>query len=125
MKGFQPGAGAICEDTDECWAQEWTSLLLLSISDTRQFLDTCDICEIQFNRQIIVLRMQNAQIFREIIYVNVFQVSGQTQRQFSPILAMTLMSVTNFHLVTQGKFSKIVIRVKLPVRSVYPLILKY
>ena len=82
--------------------------------------DKCDICEIQFNRQIIVLRMQSAQIFREIIYVNVFQVSDQTKRQFSPILAMTLMSVTSFHLVIQGKVSEIVKRVELPVRSVYP-----
>ena len=120
MKGFQPGAGAICEDTDECWAQERMPLLLLSIPETRQFRDKCDICEIQFNRQIIVLRMQSAQIFREIIYVNVFQVSDQTKRQFSPILAMTLMSVTSFHLVMQGKVSEIVKRVELPVRSVYP-----
>ena len=40
MKGFQPGAGATCEDTDECWAQERMSL---PIPDTRQSRDKCDI----------------------------------------------------------------------------------
>ena len=71
-----------------------------------QFFYICDKCDCSTRkskkRQIIVLRMQSAQIFKEIIYVNVFQVSGQTQRQFSPILAMTLMSVQRIHLVMLG-----------------------
>ena len=51
--------------------------------------------------------------------MNVFQVFDQTKRLFSPILAMTLMSVTSFHLVIQGKVSEIVKHVDLPVRLKY------
>ena len=44
MKGFQPGAGSTCEDTDECWAQEWTSCVQFQFCETSKF---CDISDIQ------------------------------------------------------------------------------
>ena len=67
-------------------------------------------------RQIIALSMQSAQILMEIIYANACQVSGRTQTRFSPGLATISMNVSSFHLVMQGKVSKILARVELPVR---------
>ena len=67
-------------------------------------------------RQIIVLWMQSAQIFREIIYANACQVSVQTQRQFSPTLVTILMSAKSFHLVMPGTVSKVLGRTTGTVR---------